>query len=242
MFGDGRSTRDLRIAYAGDAPIKGPGLRLDCDVRRVWECPKCGRRLKLHAWIVTRRCPCEKLAAWMRLIEVPRNPRPAPQFFVATPIDFDVAEEEAVADEVSPAEVPAVEEETVASTPGAESVAEEASVEEVPIAEVAEPATVKPEPPPAEPTPLQPVATAEAPATAATGQPTTDTPGSKKKRRSRRNRSRKRRTGGDAHNKKIESPSPKTDVAAAPAEKPADDPSPPDPSPPDPLASWPDDD
>ena len=39
--------------------IKGPGIRLDLDVRRVWRCPKCQRVLKTAGHITSRRCPID---------------------------------------------------------------------------------------------------------------------------------------------------------------------------------------
>ena len=39
--------------------IKGPGIRLDLDVRRVWRCPQCQRVLKTAGHITSRRCPID---------------------------------------------------------------------------------------------------------------------------------------------------------------------------------------
>ena len=49
--------------------MKGPGMRLALDVRRVWECPECGRRRKTDGHVVAKRCNCQKEGVWMRLIE-----------------------------------------------------------------------------------------------------------------------------------------------------------------------------
>jgi hypothetical protein len=38
--------------------MKGPGLRLDLDVRRRWECPVCGQCLPLSGHITQAECFC----------------------------------------------------------------------------------------------------------------------------------------------------------------------------------------
>ena len=59
--------------------IKGPGLRLNLDVRRLWECPKCGRQRKLSGDVVSQFCRCGGESggdgAWMRLLEAKRTVR-----------------------------------------------------------------------------------------------------------------------------------------------------------------------
>lgn len=51
--------------------MKGPGARYDIDVRRLWECPSCGNRVKHLGHITARRCNCEA-EQWMRLIDEKR--------------------------------------------------------------------------------------------------------------------------------------------------------------------------
>ena len=51
-LGAKRSEREEQV-------IKGPGIRLDLDVRRVWRCPKCQRVLKTAGPIPSRRCPID---------------------------------------------------------------------------------------------------------------------------------------------------------------------------------------
>ncbi len=48
-----------------DNVIKGPGIRLDLDVRRVWRCPSCQRVLKTAGQITRRTCPVD--GAWVQL-------------------------------------------------------------------------------------------------------------------------------------------------------------------------------
>jgi hypothetical protein len=55
--------------------MKGPGMRLDLDVRRVWQCPACGRQARDSGDVVVRVCDCTKDGPLMRLVDVPR-PKP----------------------------------------------------------------------------------------------------------------------------------------------------------------------
>ncbi len=49
--------------------IKGPGLRLDLDVRREWQCPECNRLWKTEGDVISLRCHCHAPGPWMKLIE-----------------------------------------------------------------------------------------------------------------------------------------------------------------------------
>ncbi|MGC1276520.1 MAG: hypothetical protein WBC44_22700 [Planctomycetaceae bacterium] len=50
--------------------MKGPGFRLDLDVRRIWECPECGRCLKRSGGVTQIDCDCRLDApVAMRLVE-----------------------------------------------------------------------------------------------------------------------------------------------------------------------------
>jgi len=50
--------------------MKGPGFRLDLDVRRVWECPACGKRLRMAGEVTQLACDCRGEASpAMRLVE-----------------------------------------------------------------------------------------------------------------------------------------------------------------------------
>jgi hypothetical protein len=55
--------------------MKGPGMRLDLDVRRVWECPECHRQVRSEGETVSRVCGCTREGVQMRLVELPR-PKP----------------------------------------------------------------------------------------------------------------------------------------------------------------------
>ncbi|HKI33942.1 MAG TPA: hypothetical protein VKA46_18960 [Gemmataceae bacterium] len=61
--------------------IKGPGHRNKFDVRRVWECPACRRRVRTGGHVVNLRCDCGAAsgagpALWMKLVEGSRPPPP----------------------------------------------------------------------------------------------------------------------------------------------------------------------
>jgi hypothetical protein len=66
--------------------MKGPGMRLDLDIRRVWRCPACGREARSEGQIVTRFCGCTKEGIAMRLVEVPR---PMPTVRIPQPSEHD---------------------------------------------------------------------------------------------------------------------------------------------------------
>ena len=55
--------------------MKGPGMRLELDVRRVWRCPSCGREARSGGGVVTKICGCTREGVAMRLVELPR-PKP----------------------------------------------------------------------------------------------------------------------------------------------------------------------
>ena len=59
--------------------IKGPGLRIDLEVRRLWECPRCGRRARDTGDVVSKRCGCTPDGEWMRLVERRREVRTFPR-------------------------------------------------------------------------------------------------------------------------------------------------------------------
>jgi hypothetical protein len=60
--------------------MKGPGNRLKLQIRRLWECPRCRRRLVTAGSVVYQACTCAPADAgshsvWMQLIEDPTPPR-----------------------------------------------------------------------------------------------------------------------------------------------------------------------
>lgn len=55
--------------------MKGPGLRIDVDVRRVWRCPVCGQSQRLGLDFTAPRCPCVRDGVPMKLAEAQRPGR-----------------------------------------------------------------------------------------------------------------------------------------------------------------------
>ena len=62
--------------------MKGPGMRLDLDIRRVWQCPACSRESRSDVQVVTKLCGCTKEGVAMRLVE---RPRPKPTIRIPEP-------------------------------------------------------------------------------------------------------------------------------------------------------------
>lgn len=57
--------------------MKGPGLRIDVDVRRAWRCPVCGQSQRLGLGVTAPRCPCVRDGVPMKLTEEQRPDRKA---------------------------------------------------------------------------------------------------------------------------------------------------------------------
>lgn len=55
--------------------MKGPGLRIEIDVRRAWCCPVCGQGARLTMDITAPRCPCVRDGVPMKLVEGQRPGR-----------------------------------------------------------------------------------------------------------------------------------------------------------------------
>jgi hypothetical protein len=54
------------VLWLEDA-VKGPGVRIDLDVRRIWKCPRCGRVARTAGHAVSQRCGCADDGVWMQL-------------------------------------------------------------------------------------------------------------------------------------------------------------------------------
>ena len=81
------ATPDSAKTHREVGPIKGPGFRLDQDVRRIWRCPKCDRVLKTHGSVSSRRCGCQDNGTWMQLVEKIRKTSLGPRPSLLPPID-----------------------------------------------------------------------------------------------------------------------------------------------------------
>ncbi|REJ70937.1 MAG: hypothetical protein DWQ34_23735 [Planctomycetota bacterium] len=120
--------------------MRGPGMRLDYDMRRTWRCPACGSERKAGGRVTSLPCRCSGDEVWMKLIEVrrwrPPDPKPIDPY-----VDFEFSEEEA-APEPKPAPIVTPPEEpqdnVVAPSPASESPAESEAVEPSPAVETNE--------------------------------------------------------------------------------------------------------
>ncbi|MCA9044625.1 MAG: hypothetical protein KDA69_09920 [Planctomycetaceae bacterium] len=63
--------------------MRGPGLRVLCDVRRTWKCPQCGYVRRVSAEEASVRCHCKGGETLMVLQEEQRRHRP-----VVSPLDL----------------------------------------------------------------------------------------------------------------------------------------------------------
>jgi hypothetical protein len=74
--------------------MKGPGNRIDLDVRRLWKCPRCGDERKATGTVSTKNCLRPECAgAGMKLVEPLRKPvlRYTPPAHVPIPDDPEPA-------------------------------------------------------------------------------------------------------------------------------------------------------
>lgn len=74
--------------------MKGPGIRIDLDVRRIWTCPKCGAVRKTGGELPAVRCVCAD-EAWM-LLQEPKRRRdlvPPPKSVLTEMTPDEVADE-----------------------------------------------------------------------------------------------------------------------------------------------------
>ena len=59
--------------------MRGPMVRIQSDIRRLWRCPKCHYERRAPATQTAVRCHCEKDAPFMQLVEAQRPPRSTPK-------------------------------------------------------------------------------------------------------------------------------------------------------------------
>ena len=67
--------------------MRGAGLRLNNDVRRIWRCAACGAERKIGAQVTAVNCQCAGRPA-MKLIETMRHERPLKEL-AATYMEFE---------------------------------------------------------------------------------------------------------------------------------------------------------
>lgn len=76
--------------------MKGPGLRLEHDIRRKWTCSTCGRSVRDAVHIVSRRCDNDGCDGWMAMEERVRPSRGyEPHVVAEAPIEqFGIEEQQ----------------------------------------------------------------------------------------------------------------------------------------------------
>jgi len=52
--------------------MKGPGLKLDLDIRRLWKCPQTGQTIRLSGNVVSKSTQVEGKTVFMQLVEEKR--------------------------------------------------------------------------------------------------------------------------------------------------------------------------
>ncbi|WP_298859500.1 hypothetical protein [uncultured Gimesia sp.] len=70
--------------------MKGPGLKLDLDVRRLWKCPRTGETIRLSGNVASKSIQVEGEEVFMQLVEEKRSLYRDPYHFDY----FELAEEE----------------------------------------------------------------------------------------------------------------------------------------------------
>lgn len=86
--------------------MKGPGLKLDLDIRRLWKCPQTGKTIRLSGDVVSKSIQVEGEEVFMQLVEEKRSLYRDPYHFDY----FELAEEEQSSSERAAAAARSVEE------------------------------------------------------------------------------------------------------------------------------------
>lgn len=61
--------------------MKGPGLKLDLDVRRLWKCPQTGQTIRLSGDVVAKSMEVNGETVFMQLVEEQRKLHEDPYHF-----------------------------------------------------------------------------------------------------------------------------------------------------------------
>ncbi|MFN6106417.1 MAG: hypothetical protein ACK5EA_18450, partial [Planctomycetaceae bacterium] len=93
--------------------MKGPGVRVDQDVRRFWRCSQCGKVTRTAGRVTTMVCLCTGEPRWMQLEPTPRRPR-----YVPPPRELEPVEEYSLPPDPPRAASPVSAAETSESSPG----------------------------------------------------------------------------------------------------------------------------
>ena len=93
--------------------MKGPGLKLDLDVRRLWKCPQTGETIRLSGDVVSKSIQVEGKEVFMKLMEEQRSLHRDPYHFDY----FELAEEEQSSSERAAAAARSADENQTAEAP-----------------------------------------------------------------------------------------------------------------------------
>ena len=77
--------------------MKGPGMRADLDVRRVWQCPRCGKSKMAAGDVASVTCKCQPEGTFMRLQEPRRQVKTFP-YPVEEPAGSEIVPEGVIED------------------------------------------------------------------------------------------------------------------------------------------------
>lgn len=83
--------------------MKGPRIRSDLDVRRIWKCPACQTTRRTQGDVQAVRCTCGEGQTFMSLLEAPRL---RPLIPPVKPLVQEFAASELVGDDPAPAAPP----------------------------------------------------------------------------------------------------------------------------------------
>jgi len=68
--------------------MKGPGLKLDLDVRRLWKCPSTGETIRLSGDVTSKTMQVDGETVFMQLVEEKRKLHQDPYHFDFTEADI----------------------------------------------------------------------------------------------------------------------------------------------------------
>ena len=87
----GRQPRARQRLSLREAEVKGPGLRNELEIRRTFQCPKCGRTVLKLGDIVSVTCFCSDPPVWMQI-----QPDPQKRTFKFDKIEIPLSEADLV--------------------------------------------------------------------------------------------------------------------------------------------------
>jgi len=62
--------------HSKENTMRGPGLRIQYDTRRLWQCPECQYERHVPGRLTSMQCHCQKPGPFMKLMEEQRITRP----------------------------------------------------------------------------------------------------------------------------------------------------------------------